>query len=182
VASYDVRRSTDGGAWDKIASATTATSLETTVTPGHAYRFMVRARDKAGNVGGWSGGSSWSTRLVQESSGNLVYTGEWTADADAAHSAEASRFATVPGASVKYTFSGRTVAWVTQLAPDSGEVAVYLDGDLVTTVDTQGDATTTRFVAFTRSWTTNGTHAIKLVVVGTTDRPRVDLDAIEVVG
>jgi hypothetical protein len=182
VASYDVRRSTDGGAWEKIASATTATSLDTMIAPSHAYRFMVRARDKAGNVGGWSGGWGWSPRLVQESNSGFVYTGEWTADSDPAHSAGASRFADASGASAKYTFSGRAVAWVTQLAPDSGEVAVYVDGELVTTVDTYRDATTARFVAFTRSWTSYGKHTIKLVVVGTADRPRIDLDALEVVG
>jgi hypothetical protein len=182
VASYDVRRSADGGAWEKIASRTTETSLETTVAPGHGYRFMVRARDKAGNVGPWSGGWGWYPKLMQESSGDLGWTGPWTADPDADASADATRFATASGASVKYTFRGRAVAWVTRLSPDSGAVAVYLDGDRVATVDTRADATTARFVAFTRSWSSTGEHTIKLVVLGTADRPRADLDAFEVVG
>jgi hypothetical protein len=182
VASYDVRRSADGGTWEKIASRTTETSLETTVAPGHGYRFMVRARDKAGNVGPWSGGWGWYPKLMQESSGDLGWTGPWTADPDADASADATRFATASGASVKYTFRGRAVAWVTRLSPDSGAVAVYLDGDRVATVDTRADATTARFVAFTRSWSSTGEHTIKLVVLGTADRPRADLDAFEVVG
>ena len=181
VASYDVRQSVDGGPWDKIADATAATSLQTSVTPGHTYRFMVRARDKAGNVGSWSGGYAWNPRLVQESHGDLAYTGAWSSDANADASADGLRSASDAGASVKYTFHGRAVAWVTQLAPDSGEVAVYIDGDLVATIDTHADATTERFVAFTTSWSSYGKHSIKLVVVGTTDRPRVDVDAFEVV-
>ena len=178
VASYDVRQSRDGEAWKLIARKTTGTSLETTVTPGHTYRFMVRARDKAGNVGSWSGGWGLSPQLVQESHGNLTYKGAWSPDADGDFSADRSRFATAAGASVKYTFSGRAVAWVTQLTPNSGQVAVYIDGDLVATVDTHADATTERFVALTRSWSSYGKHTIKLVAVGGL---RVDLDAFEVI-
>jgi hypothetical protein len=88
---------------------------------------------------------------------------------------------TEAGASVKYTFSGRAVAWVTRLAPSSGAVAVYIDGDLVATIDTHADAQTERFVAFTTGWSSYGKHTIKLVVVGTAHRPRVDLDALEVI-
>jgi hypothetical protein len=178
VASYDVRQSRDGAAWELVASKTTGTSLQTTVTPGHTYRFMVRARDKAGNVGSWSGGWGWYPQLVQESHGDLAYTGAWSPAADEEFSADGARIATVAGASVKYTFSGRAVAWVTQLAPDSGAVAVYIDGDLVATVDTHADATTQRFVAFTKSWASYGKHTIKLVAVG---GQRVDLDAFEVI-
>ena len=181
VASYDVRQSEDGGAWDRIADATPATSLQTTVTPGHTYRFQVRARDKAGNVGGWSGGYTWYPRLVQESHGDLAYTGAWSTDAAAGASGDGTSMSTEPTASVKYTFNGRAVAWVTRLAPSSGEVAVYIDGNLVATVDTHAGAETERFVAFTTGWSSYGKHTIKLVVVGTEDRPRVDLDAFEVI-
>jgi hypothetical protein len=178
VASYDVRQSVDGSAWATIASKTTDTVLQTSVSPGHAYRFMVRARDRAGNVGSWSGGWAWYPQLVQESHGDLAYTGGWSSEDDGDFSADGARFATDAGATVKYTFSGRAVSWVTQLGPDSGEVEVYLDGDLVATVDTHADATIERFVAFTRGWSSDGKHTIKLVVVGT---GRVDLDAFEVI-
>jgi hypothetical protein len=178
VASYDVRQSVDGGAWQKIASATTETSLLTTVLPGHSYRFTVRARDKAGNVGGWAGGWAWYPRLVQESHGNLVWSGVWATDADDEHNADAARFTTAAGASVKYTFSGRAVAWVARLSPDSGAVKVSIDGDLVGTTDTQASETSARFVAFTQSWSSYGKHTIKLVATGT---GRIDLDAFEVI-
>ena len=178
VASYDVRQSRDGEAWELVASRTKETSLQATVTPGHTYRFMVRARDKAGNVGSWSGGLGWHPQLVQESHGDVAYTGAWSPAADGDFSAGRSRFATAAGASVKYTFKGRAIAWVTQLTPDSGAVAVYIDGDLVATVDTNADATTERFVAFSKSWTSYGKHTIKLVAVG---GQRIDLDAFEVI-
>ena len=108
----------------------------------------------------------------------MAYTGAWSPAADEDFSADGARIATAAGASVKYTFSGRAVAWVTQLAPDSGAVAVYIDGDLVATVDTHADATAQRFVAFTKSWASYGRHTIKLVAVG---GQRVDLDAFEVI-
>jgi hypothetical protein len=37
-------------------------------------------------------------------------------------------------------------------------------------------------VAFSRSWSSWGTHTIKLVVVGTVDRPRAHLDAFAIAG
>ena len=79
VASYDVRRSRDGGGVGAASRARRRdTSLNTTVTPGHTYRFMVRARDKAGNVGSWSGGWAWHPQLVAGVDGGLTYTGAWS--------------------------------------------------------------------------------------------------------
>lgn len=181
VASFDVKRSRDGGAWERIANDTTAASLQTSVTPGHGYRFKVRATDKAGNVGSWAGGWAWHPSLVQQSSNDLTYGGDWSGDSNGAFSGGSARFATEAGASVLLTFSGRAVAWVTRLAPGSGQVQVYIDGDLAATVDTYGDATVERYVAFTRSWSSYGSHTIELVVIGTADRPRADLDALEVI-
>ena len=57
---------------------------------------------------------------------------------------------------------------------------VYVDGEYVATVDTRAGSPTPRHVAFSRTWSRVGTHTIRLVAVGTTARPRVDLDALEV--
>lgn len=181
IASYDVGRSYNGGAFTTIASATTATSINWTMTPGSSYRFRVRARDKAGNVGVWVTSSTWYPVLTQNSSSSLVYTGSWATSSNTANSGGSARSATTAGASVSYTFTGRAVAWVTTLRPDSGAVQVWVDGILASTVDTRADATTYRQVVFSKAWTTYATHTIKLVVMGTADRPRAELDAFEVI-
>jgi hypothetical protein len=79
------------------------------------------------------------------------------------------------------TFTGRAIAWVTTLRPTAGEVQVWVDGVHVKTVDTYAASTTYRRVVFSRAWTSYGTHTIKLVVVGTPDRRRADLDAFEII-
>jgi uncharacterized protein YkwD len=49
---YDAWYRVDGGAWRLIRDNTTATSLRlSSRAPGHRYELMVRARDRAGNVG-----------------------------------------------------------------------------------------------------------------------------------
>ncbi len=181
VRSYDVKRSKDGGAYERIASAITAASLSSTVTPGHSYKFKVRARDNAGNVGSWVASSTWHASLAQQTTASVTYTGAWSSESVSAFSAGSARYATAASASASYSFSGRSVAWVTRLAPASGAVQVYVDGVLAATVDTTAASTSERVVAFSRSWSSYGAHKIKLVVVGTTDRPRADIDAFAVI-
>lgn len=181
VASYDVQRSYSGGAYATIASKTTATSLDWTMTPGHGYKFRVRARDKAGNVGKWTTAYTWNPSLVQQTSSSVKYTGTWSAGSSPQYSGGTVKFASAAGASASMKFSGRGVAFVTTLRTTGGEVQVWIDGALATTIDTHADATTLRQVVFSRAWSSYASHTIKLVVVGTDGRPRVDLDAFEVI-
>jgi hypothetical protein len=181
IASYDVQRSYDGGAFTTIAGAQAASSLDLTMTPGHSYRFRVRARDKAGNVGAWSPSYTWYPVLTQQSSGALAWTGSWTAEANPTASNGWVKRTTAAGASVSYSFSGRAVAWVTTLRPDAGAVQVWIDGALAATVDTQADAVTARQVVFSRTWSGYGSHTIRLVNLATAGQPRADLDAFEVI-
>jgi hypothetical protein len=181
VASYDVERSTSFGAWTRLASTTTATSLNVDLKPGASYRFRVRARDKVGNLSAWVTTSSWYPVLTQQSSTTVKYTGAWARADAAAYSAGTLKHASAAGASASLTFTGRAVAWVTTLRPTNGEVLVYVDGVLAGTVDTAAATVTERAVVFSRSWISYGTHTIRLVAVGTADRPRVELDAFAVV-
>jgi len=181
IASYEIARSYDSGAYATIAAATAATSLNLTLTPGHAYRFRVRARDRAGNIGAWATASTWTPRLIQETSTSLAYAGTWLPAKTAAYSGGMVKFASQAGTSVSLAFSGRSIAWVTTLRPTGGVVEVYVDGVLAARTDTRADVTTYRRVAFSWNWTTSGSHTIKLVVAGTPGRPVADLDAFEIV-
>lgn len=49
---YQMQRRKDGGAWYTY-DVTTSSLLSRRWTKGHTYEFRVRARDKAGNWGGW---------------------------------------------------------------------------------------------------------------------------------
>ena len=80
VKSYDVKRSKDGGAYERIASAITAASLNTTMTPGHTYKFKVRGRDNLGNVSSWAASSTWHAGLTQQTTSAVTYTGTWSSE------------------------------------------------------------------------------------------------------
>jgi spore germination protein YaaH len=180
VASYDVERSIDGATFGVIKTGLTAPALPVALASGHTYRFAVRARDKAGNVGGWRAGAMTSVVVRQESSGYLIWSAGWHSAASSSFSAGGVRYATAAGASVRYTFSGRAVGFVTTLGPNRGQVKVYVDGTYATTLELQNSTLSYRRVAWSRRWASAGTHTLRLVVVGTSGRPRVDIDALVV--
>ncbi|HTK44178.1 MAG TPA: glycosyl hydrolase family 18 protein [Patescibacteria group bacterium] len=180
VATYDVRRSRDGGPFADLATGLTGTALAVSLAPGHTDRFEVRARDRAGNVGGWIAGATLRPSLLQQSSPTIAYGGAWRIGQSDHYSAGFDRFATEPGASARLAFTGRGIAFVTTRGPDRGAVKVFLDGALVATIDTHASQLAFRSVAWSRTWAGIGTHTLKLVVVGSASHPRVDLDAFEI--
>jgi hypothetical protein len=64
---------------------------------------------------------------------------------------------------------------VTTVASSRGQVKIYVNGVFLAKVDLRG-ATKYRDVAWQKTWSTSATRTIKLVVVGTAGRPRIDLD------
>jgi spore germination protein YaaH len=180
IRDYDVRRSVDGGAFVNNAVDHAAPTMGIGLTPGHSYRFAVRATDKAGNVGAWVAGPVMRGTLLQDPSGALTFRGTWAKGTSVSYSGGTVRFSKTAGSAVRYAFTGRGIALVATRGPDRGAVKVYLDGTLVATVDTRADALQFRSVVWSRSWASSGSHTLRLVVVGTSVRPRVDLDALEV--
>ena len=179
VRSYDIKRSVDGGAYGYLATNVTAGSLPVSLTPGHSYSFSVRARDNAGNVGGWVRGPTIRAYLPQQTTA-ITWKGTWHNVTDPRFSGGSASAALGAGASATYSFTGRAIAWVTTLAPTRGAARVYVDGTLVTTLDLGAPATTFGRVVFAKTWSASGFHTLRIVVVGTLTRPRIDLDALEV--
>jgi spore germination protein YaaH len=180
VRSYEIKRSVDGAAFAPYASGVTGTYLDIGVVPGHTYRFEVRAVDAAGNVGAWVAGSTVRPYLPQQTHAGLSWSGTWTSATDPTMSGGSVRWATAAGARVSYSFTGRSIAWIATFGPNRGLARVYVDGTLVATVDCVAPTTVPRHVAFVKAWSGSGTHTIRIVVVGTPNRPRVDVDAFEV--
>jgi hypothetical protein len=84
------------------------------------------------------------------------------------------RYATKAGASVTFRFTGRAVGWVSVRATTRGNARVSIDGTTVGTVYLYG-STAYRRLVFARH-PTPGTHTLKITVLGTSGRPRVDVD------
>lgn len=180
IGSFEVRRSVDGGGFTTIATGVTARYLNVTLAPGHSYRFEARARDKAGNLGGWRAGATVKPALVQQGSSALRWSGSTGWASGSGYSGGSTRYLRA-GASVTYTTSARAIAFVTTKGPNRGTARVYVDGALAATIDLGAPTWTYRFVAFSKRWSSRGTHTIRIVSDGAEAYPRVDVDAFGVI-
>jgi len=182
VAGYTVQWSVDGGAWGTATSTgSTARSLTRTMAVGHSYVLRIRARDAAGNVGDWVQGDAFAPRLVQDRSPTLVRTGRWVSYASTAMSGGSSVYARAKDASIARTFTGRSIALVAPRGSNRGRAQIWIDGVQVTSVGLWARTASYRNIVYARSWTASGQHTIRVVVVGTANHPRVDVDAFIVV-
>lgn len=176
---YEVARSVDGKAWSTVASGGgIAKTLDFAVSPGHSYRFRVRAADDAGNIGAWAYSRTFTPARYAENSTAIKRTGTWTRVYyyDVGFY---TRYAKAAGATAKLTFTGRTVGFVAVIGPGRGKAGIYVDGKLVQTIDTY-KASNDVWVKFQRTWSTSGTHSILVKVLGTAGRPRVELKEFDV--
>jgi hypothetical protein len=178
VAAIQVHRSVGGGAYANVSLASpTATSVTQDIATASTVRYRVRAIDMTGNASAWRSGPTLAVGRTQEAQPAIVYGGgTWTPRSVAGTSDGKVRFATTSGATATFTFTGRAVGIVAKPEASSGNVDVYVNGSRVATVDVGSVATTAR-VVWSRSWTTQASRTVKLVVAG---KGRVDLDAFVV--
>ncbi len=181
VVRYQLQQSTNGGSYATVSlpSATT-TVITRSLTPGYSYRFRVRAYDRAGNLSAFATGPGFTVDAFQESSAKVSYGGSWTGTSLSGAYGGAVRYAGASGVSAKLSFTGRNVAFAAPKSSTRGKADIYVDGTKVTTVDLYSTTTLARRVLYAKAWTASGTHTIEVRALGTSGRPRVDLDAFVV--
>jgi hypothetical protein len=175
---YEVGRSYDGQPFEIIGS-TSSQAFNWSIDPGHTYQFRVRARDKAGNVGAWKAGPILRPALTQQTSPAVTFAGTTVTTTYGGYSGGSERYLATAGAAAGYSTTARSLSFVTTRGPTRGSVRIYVDGVLQATVDLHAATTTYRFVAFSMTWPSVGTHRIRVVSVGTP--ARVDIDAFGVI-
>jgi N-acetylmuramoyl-L-alanine amidase-like protein len=179
ITGFDVMRSVDGGPFRALPDVGD-NAFAINLTKGHTYRFEVRGRDKAGNVGAWKAGPTFKARLLQQNHDAIRFTGRWTRHASPAFSGGSARVLLAAGSSARLRTTMRSVSFVTTTGPNRGAVRILIDGVLVKTIDLYSDSTVYRYVAYSKTWSSAGVHTIKVVAVGTPGRPRVIVDAFGV--
>lgn len=181
IASYQLQRSIDGGAWTGVAlPSVRATTITQRLGYGTSYRFRVRATDKAGNTGAWDVGAAFKPRRTADTSSTVRYSRGWVTIADpTAHGGLVHESGTL-GRAVSLEFRGRAVAWIAERGASFGKARVYVDGVYVKTVDTGYDTNLPRRLVFRASWLTVGTHKIRIVVLGTSGRPTISVDGFAI--
>jgi len=177
ISGYTLERRIDGGAWAVQGLASrTSTSLTQSLSFGTAYRYVVKATDGAGNTGGWHYGPTFTPYLTQQSSG-ISYAGTWHTASNSYASGGSLAYSTASGAKASFRFTGSAVSWVAYRGPNRGSAAVYVDGVRKLTVNLYSSVYYAKQIVFATNWTTNGTHTITIVNLGTAGHSRVDVDA-----
>lgn len=177
VARYELAKSTDGGlTWTSVTTTTATTHAAFAPTSGRVS-FRVVAIDRAGNASTPADGSSTTVALAQQ--GRATFRRTWSLQSKPAFSGSSARWSRTYRASATYSFTGRAVSFVTTRAASRGMVRIYVDGSSRGVYDLRG-STAYRWVAWTTSWPTAGRHSVRIVVLATPGRPRVDVDAFVV--
>jgi GH25 family lysozyme M1 (1,4-beta-N-acetylmuramidase) len=178
IGGFTLERRVDAGAWTAVSLANPlATSLLETLAFGHTYQDRVTATDKLGNTSAAAYGPTLEPLLVQQTSSAIGYHGTWSTGTSTASSGGSQKYATAAGAWVGYTFNGMGFAWVSSRGPTHGSAKVYVDGVYKGTVSLYASRNVARQVVFAMNWSSNATHTVKIVVLGTAGHPRVDIDA-----
>jgi len=180
VASYIVRRRVGTGSWTILASTLPTTSFKVSLPIGVTTTFGVAARDGAGNVGAQAASPPITGVLLQDGTSLAHYTGTWSAVSSNTASNGKLHSSMRAGASVTFSTTARAIAVVGRLGPTEGSAKVYVDGVFVRTVDFHRSTSQSKVVVFNTSWSANGSHSVKVVIVGTAGHPRVDIDAFAI--
>ncbi|MGI5139121.1 N-acetylmuramoyl-L-alanine amidase [Streptomyces sp. CA-106110] len=156
----------------------TVTSWATSAKPAASDLFALKAYDAVGNTAAAS--VTRKPSIIQETS--TTRTGTWTRKSSSSYLGGYSYSSSSAKASISWTFTGRSVAWIVSRASTSGQAYVYVDGTKAATVDLKSSTTQYRQAIWTKSWSSSGKHTVKIVVVGTSGRPAITTDGIAIIG
>ncbi|MEV6595711.1 N-acetylmuramoyl-L-alanine amidase [Actinoplanes sp. NPDC051346] len=153
---------------------TTATAWAGSVKPGVRTTYGLRATDRAGNAR--SVAAVRTSVTVAETA--AARGGAWRSIGSRTFLGGSALRATSAGASLSWSFTGRSAALAVSRTAVSGRVQVYVDGEPAGIIDLRSPATLHRRAVWTRSWSSSGRHTVKIVVEGTAGRPGVISDGL----
>jgi len=175
VASSNIGERRDGGAWASVATTSASTRSRHARLPYLTdVQHRVRARDLVANLSDFAEGPTIRLKRYSEGTGAATWSSGWTLSSNSNALGGRLRYATAAGASVTFRFTGRAVAWIARTSSTLGNARVYIDGTSVG-VYGLGGSTVWRRVVFTRD-VSPGTHTMRIVVLGTSGRPRIEVD------
>jgi len=124
----------------------------------------------------WSAQTPASAAPVVNTSANVVrfeqnnpavtLAGSWITKGGASDSGGSSAAADTAGASAQFTFSGKAVTWIGSGDATSGIAEIYLDGKLISIIDTFSPTPIQQQVQFTMHNLSNGTHTLQIIATG----------------
>ncbi|WP_253208179.1 N-acetylmuramoyl-L-alanine amidase [Streptomyces sp. YPW6] len=154
--------------------APATSSAAHTAKPTVATTWSMTAYDQAGNTAASS--VSGTPVIMQESA--AVKSGTWSTKSSTSYLGGKSYSSASKNASLTWTFTGRSAAWVVSRATTSGQAHIYVDGVKAATIDLKSATTRYRDAIWTKTWSSSSKHSIKIVVVGTSGRPSITTDGL----
>jgi subtilisin len=178
IAAYELEASVDNGPWQPAGAVTgSTTSTVRLVELGHTHRFRIRAADGAGNWSPWVSGLPLRLGIVQDTNPNLRWTSGWSKGTSSWASGGTMRYTSRAGASVTLTTTAKTLAFVAPVSSNRGSARIYVNGVLQATVSLYASTGASRRILWTKTYAA-GTKQVRIEAVGTSGRPRIDVDAI----
>jgi GH25 family lysozyme M1 (1,4-beta-N-acetylmuramidase) len=178
IASAALQRSVSWGAWTGVAlKSGVLTYADESLPSGATMRQRARATDRLANTSAWVQGPALKAAITQQTSTSVTWSGSWRTVSTSGASGGSLRYATRAGASATFRFTGSSVEWVAAKGTSRGSARILVDGKYAATVSLHATSTHYRAIVFACNWKVNGTHTIKIVVLGTAGHPRVDVDA-----
>ena len=169
------------GAWQSVRLPSATSSYARRTIPTKAtVRFRVRAIDRAGTVGEWVTYAAFRTSALSDSTSAIRWSGSWSLARHSSYLGGRAHSTTSRGSTATMTFSGSGIAWAGPVGPTRGKARVYLDGNLVATVDLYRSSFAARDIVFARN-VSNGTHTLRIQTLGTSGRPTVAVDGLYVI-
>lgn len=178
IANYDVWvKDGKNGAFTLWRDQTTSKFSNYYGTANHTYYFKVMARDKVGHEGAFS---ALDKTIVPADQSVASYSSGWSGVSSSNFYKGSSKYTKKSGASASYSFSGNSVALILTKGTGRGKAKVYVDGNYVKTIDTYASSTRYRQPFAIKSWSTIGSHKVKVVNLATSGRPRFELDGLAI--
>ena len=180
VATYALEQRTDMALWTPISTTLTSPAVNRQLAQGHTYAFRVRAVDHVGHVGTWATGSTFRLTSYSELSSAVRYTGRWSASISTAYWGGKAKASSSAGAKATFTFTGRSVALVSRLAPGRGKAEIWVGSTKVATIDLNAATYSNQRIVWSKAWSTSAKRTVTIKVLGTSGRPRIDIDGFVV--
>jgi hypothetical protein len=111
-----------------------------------------------------------------DSEGSYAAHAAWTHSTCSCFVGGTDIHAVTAGASASFSYTAETFGWISEYGPTRGSAKVYQDGKLRATVSLYAKTNTGPEVVWSNWFKTATPHTIKIVVVGTSGHPRVDVD------
>jgi hypothetical protein len=125
----------------------------------------------------------WPFRVtgISLSSSAVHYHGTWATSTSTTWWGGTARSSSTKGSTATFTFTGKSIAWVGLKAANRGKANVYVNGMLKATVDLYSATTLRQRIVWSANYSTSATRTVTIKVLGTSGRPRMDIDGFIVI-